>query len=168
MNAAELIREARERAGLTQAALAHRAGTRQSAVSAYESGRRTPSVVTLARLVRAAGYEIETVLVDGADVSLPNTPVARRLAEHRREIIEAAARYGARNVRVFGSVARGDAASGSDIDLLVDLPARTGIFTLGAIAREVERLVGVRADVVPASALRPDLRDRILAEAIPL
>jgi uncharacterized protein len=168
MDAANLIREARSRAGLTQAALAERAGTRQSAVSAYESGKRVPSVDTLTRLVGAAGYRIEAALVVASDGSLPNTPVAQRLTSHRREIIEAAAQYGARNVRVFGSVARGDGTSGSDIDLLVDLPPRTGILTLGAIAREVERLTGVPADVVPASALRPELRDRILAEAIPL
>ncbi len=168
MNAAFLIREARTRAGLTQAALAERAGTRQNAVSAYELGRRIPSLVTLTRLVRAAGYEIEAALVDAPEAALPNTPVARRLASQRREIIAVAARYGAHNVRVFGSVVRGDGTSESDIDLLVDMPPRTGILTLGAIAREVERLIGVRADVVPSSALRPELRERILAEAIPL
>ncbi len=53
-----LIRMARRRAGLTQAELARRAGTSQSAVSSYESGRRSPSVATLCRIVAAAGFEV--------------------------------------------------------------------------------------------------------------
>jgi uncharacterized protein len=130
--------------------------------------RNLPVAFPGARVRAARGGCASGARVAAAVVSLPSTPIARRLASHRREIIEAAARYGARNVRAFGSVARGDGTSGSDIDLLVDLPPRTGILTLGAIAREVERLIGVPADVVPASTLRPELRDRILAEAIAL
>jgi uncharacterized protein len=167
IEAAALIRTARQRSGLSQDALARRAGTRQSAVSAYESGRRAPSVATLERLLAAAGHRLEVTLVEAAP-SLPNTPLARRLARHRDEIVAAAAAFGGTNVRVFGSVVRGEAGPSSDLDLLVDLPPRTGMIALGTIAREVERLVGVRTDVVPAAALRPDVRSRILAEAIPL
>ncbi len=58
MNAAATIREARTRAGLTQAALAQRAGTSQSTLSAYESGRKQPSVLTLSRLLTAAGSRL--------------------------------------------------------------------------------------------------------------
>jgi uncharacterized protein len=71
-------------------------------------------------------------------------------------------------VRVFGSVARGEATVDSDLDLLVDLPQRTGIFTIGAMARDVERLVGVTTDVVPSHALRSEVRERILEASISL
>jgi uncharacterized protein len=94
--------------------------------------------------------------------------VGRRLAQQREAVLAAVAAHGGSNVRVFGSVVRGEAGAGSDLDLLIDLPERTGIFVLGAIAREVEHLVGVEVDVVPAAALRAELRDRILAEAVPL
>ena len=167
IEAAGLIRTARQRSGLSQDALARRAGTRQSAVSAYESGRRAPSVATLERLLAAAGHRLEVTLVEAAP-TLPNTPLARRLARHRDEIVAAAAAFGGTHVRVFWSVARGEAGPSSDLDLLVELPPRTGMIALGTIAREVERLVGVRTDVVPAAALRPEVRGRILAEAIPL
>ena len=169
IDAPRLIRSARQRAALSQEALARRAGTRQSAVSAYESGRRAPGLATLERLLAAAGFEIEVALREASPAArLPDTPLARRLARHRDEIVAVAAAYGGTDVRVFGSVARGEADASSDLDLLVDLPPRTGIIALGTIAREVERLVGERTDVVPTAALRPDVRSRILAEAIPL
>lgn len=168
-SAAELVRRIRKGADLTQAELAGRLGTRQSAISAYERGSREPSVAMLARIVRAAGGRlvIETV-ADEMPSATAESNVMRRLVQARAAVLAAVAAYGGANVRVFGSVARGEAGPGSDLDLLVDLPLRTGIFTLGAIARDVELLVGVDVDVVPASALRPEYRERILAEALPL
>ena len=168
MNAGALIRSARQQAGLTQEALARRAGTRQSAVSAYEAGRREPSLATLIRLVRATGFELEGSLVAAAPEPLAATELGRRLLEHRRAIREAVAADGGTNVRVFGSVARGEATADSDLDLLVDLPLRTGILTIGAIARDVERVAGVATDVVPSHALRSEVRERILEEAVAL
>lgn len=167
IDAAGLIRTARQRAGLSQHVLARRAGTGQSAVSAYESGLRAPSLATLERLLAAAGYAAEIALTE-APPGLPDTAVARRLTLHRDAIVAVAAAFGGTDVWVFGSVARGEAGAASDLDLLVDLPPRTGIIALGTIAREVERLVGVRTDVVPTAALRPEVRDRVLDEAIPL
>lgn len=169
IDAAALVHSARRRAGLSQETLARRAGTRQSAVSAYESGRRAPSIATLERLLAAAGFAIEVGLVEvSPPASLPDTSLTRRLALHRAEILAVTAAYGGTHVRVFGSVARGEADATSDLDLLVDLPLRTGIIALGKMARDVERLVGVRTDVVPTGALRPDVRSRVLAEAVPL
>jgi uncharacterized protein len=137
-------------------------------VSAYEAGRREPSLATLTRLVRAAGFELEGSLVASAPEPLAATELGRRLLEHRRAIREAVAAHGGTNVRVFGSVARGEATADSDLDLLVDLPLRTGILTIGAIARDVERVAGVATDVVPSHALRSEVRERILEEAIAL
>jgi uncharacterized protein len=168
-SAAAIVRGSRQAAGLTQAELARRVGTRQSAISAYERGQREPSVSTLARIVRAAGSTLVLDAVDDPAATAPSgAQQIQRLRQQREAVIAAVAAHGGSNVRVFGSVARGEARTGSDLDLLIDLPERSGFLTLGAIARDVERLVGVEVDVVPASALRPTYRDRILAEALPL
>ena len=72
MTAAQLISEARKRGGLTQAALAERAGTHQSVVARWESGRATPDLATVQRLIRAAGFElaISIHLADDHDLTL--------------------------------------------------------------------------------------------------
>lgn len=167
---ATLLREARSYAGLTQADLARLAGTKQSAISAYETGRREPNLATLRRLLAAAGFDLQlrTEAKLPATRHLPDTPVTRRLEEQRDSVIAVIAAYGGSNVRVFGSVARGEASSESDLDLLVDLPARTGVLTLGRIAAQIERLVDMQTDIVPVHALRPEIARRILAEAVPL
>lgn len=93
----------------------------------------------------------------------------RRLVERKRGEIEAlAARRGAHNVRLFGSVARGDAGPESDIDLLVDLEQGRSVLDLGGLVEDLRSLLGRRVDVVPAGDLRPGLRDRVLSEAVPL
>jgi uncharacterized protein len=86
----------------------------------------------------------------------------------RDEILRVAARYGARNVRVFGSTARGDAAAGSDIDFLVDLdPGRT-LMDLGGLLMALQELLEARVDVATETMLRPKVRQGALADAIPL
>ncbi len=168
--AGQTIRRARKAAGLTQSALAELAGTRQGAVSAYENGRRDPTVGTLRRLLNATGHELELGMIPFRDVRkvLPATRLGRELDAHRAEILRIVAVHGGGNVGVFGSVARGEDREDSDLDLLVDLPARTSVLTIGAIAREVEELLGVEVDVVPEAALTADARDRILGEVIRL
>ena len=69
---------------------------------------------------------------------------------------------------MFGSVARGEETEQSDIDLLVDVDAEVGLVGLAGLAREVGALLGVEVDVVPADALKPGMREQVLAEAIPL
>lgn len=86
----------------------------------------------------------------------------------REEILRVAAQHGAYNVRVFGSVARGEAGEASDIDLLVDLePGRSGLDQAGLIL-DLEDLLGRRVDVVTEAGLYWLLRRRILKEARPL
>ena len=89
---------------------------------------------------------------------------------HRRktEIIATAARHGARNVRVFGSVARGDDHPESDIDLLVDFEPKRSLIDLVGLQLDIEALLGRRADVITEASLGIHLRERILAEARPL
>jgi uncharacterized protein len=86
----------------------------------------------------------------------------------RREILELASRHGARNVRVFGSVARGDDRPDSDIDFLVDVePGRT-LLDVIALEQDLRELLGRRVDVLTDGGLSPYLQRRILAEAASL
>jgi uncharacterized protein len=90
-----------------------------------------------------------------------------RLQERREEILLLASRHGVRNLRIFGSVARGAATAESDLDLLVDLEPGATLIDLGAFQVEMEELLGRRVDVVEPSALHWYIRDRVLAEAVP-
>jgi hypothetical protein len=90
------------------------------------------------------------------------------LRRHRNEIRAIAARHGVVAVRVFGSVARGDAGDQSDIDLLVDLEPGRGLFDLGAFLADVQDLVGESVDVVTPKGLRSRIRDRVFREAVAL
>ncbi len=90
------------------------------------------------------------------------------LQSKRAEILEIAARHGAYNVRVFGSVARGEADEKSDIDILVSLEPGRSLFDLGGLLFDLEKLLGVRVDVVTENGLKTRIRDRVLSEAIHL
>jgi predicted nucleotidyltransferase len=90
------------------------------------------------------------------------------LKAKREEILRVCAKYGAYNVQVFGSVARGESDEQSDIDFLVELePGRT-LFDLGGLQYDLEQLLGCRADVVTERGLKPRVRERVLREAVPL
>jgi len=84
------------------------------------------------------------------------------------EILKVCAKYGAYNVRVFGSVAWNEADEQSDLDFLVELePGRT-LFDLGGLQYDLEHLLGCRVDVVTERGLKPRIRERVLREAVPL
>ena len=90
------------------------------------------------------------------------------IENHRTEILALAERHGLRNVRVFGSMARGDVDDTSDVDLLVSLPPeRTGL-ALGGLLMDVQDLLHRRVDIVTERGLHPALRERVLKEAEPL
>lgn len=167
MSTGELIRSARMRAGLTQADLARRAGTSQPAVARYEGDQCSPAVATLERLLRAAGAELVLSAAPAVPTDLSSTR-AVALRQHRGEIRRRARAAGAKNVRVFGSVARGSDDRSSDIDLVVDYPSAAGLLPVIRLRRELTELLGFDVDVVPADALRADIADRVLAEAVPL
>jgi hypothetical protein len=90
------------------------------------------------------------------------------LRTHRDQILAIAERHGASNVRVFGSVARGEARPDSDVDILVDLELGRSLFDHAQLQIDLEALLGRKVDVVSARGLRSHLRDRVLQEAIPL
>jgi uncharacterized protein len=87
--------------------------------------------------------------------------------EKRAEIVRLGELYGAREIRVFGSVARGDNTPASDVDLLVEMDQGRTLFDLAGFVADVQDLLGVRVDVVTAGGLRY-LRDQILSEAVPI
>ena len=90
------------------------------------------------------------------------------LHEKREDILRVANKRGASNIRVFGSVARGEADSKSDIDLLVDLEPGRSIFDLGGLLMDLQDLLSYNVDVVTERGLRERIRARVLQEAIPL
>lgn len=166
---ARLLRDARRRAGLTQVELAARAGVAQSVISAYESGRRQPALSTLAALVSATGLELEVqVRQPPRRLAGLTGPLGRQVRRHRRDLVAAAAAHGVSNLRVFGSVARGDDQPNSDVDLLADLPADLGLLGLGRVQAELEAILDARVDLVPASDLKPEVRRRVEGESVAL
>ncbi len=93
---------------------------------------------------------------------------AALLKKHREAILHLAAQHGASNVRVFGSVARGEADEASDIDFLVDLAPDRSLLDLGGLWWDLNDLLGGKADVVTEQGLRDHIRERVLEEAAPL
>jgi predicted nucleotidyltransferase len=83
----------------------------------------------------------------------------------RDEILRIASTHGARNLRLFGSVARGEDRPGSDLDLLVDMEPGRSLLDLIALGQDLEDLLHRKVDVLTATSVHPALRDRILAEA---
>lgn len=86
----------------------------------------------------------------------------------RDQILRIASRHGAQNVRIFGSAARGAASSASDIDFLVDLDPDRTLMDLGGLLMDLQELLKVRVDVATEGMLRPKVRQRALADAVPL
>jgi len=172
---ATMIRRTRTEAGLSQAGLAERAATSQPALARYEAGVTLPTLPTLERLLAACGRRLQIRPVRPAEQSLPLTsmrgqlgPRAQELRRRRRHLLDAARVRGVRRVRVFGSLARGEAAAGSDIDLLVELePGRT-LLDLTAFRREAEEILGTPVDVATPDMLKTRIRALVEAEAVPL
>ena len=144
------MKAARQRAGMSQRALAAASGVRQPNIAAIESGRTTPTAETLDRLLRAAAVRPSVVL-----------------AARRDCVLDALERAGAGTPRVFGSVARGTDTPHSDVDLLVDLGETPSLWALAGLTLELEEILGTRVDVVDDAGANSVL-DQARSEAIPL
>lgn len=90
------------------------------------------------------------------------------LREKREEILSTAARHGARKVRVFGSVVRGEAGPESDLDFLVELEPGRSLLDHAALLLDLQDLLGHDVDVLTDKGIHPRIRDRVLKEAVPL
>jgi uncharacterized protein len=175
MDVALMIHEARERAGLTQAELAERTGTSQPALARYEGGATLPTLPTLERVLRGCGQQLELraaacAAPGGSATSVRGQlgPRARQLRRERRKLLDCARAHGVRRVRVFGSVARGDAGPASDIDLLVELaPGRT-LLDLVGFRRQAAEILQSAVDVATAEMLKERIRADVLAQALAL
>lgn len=95
-------------------------------------------------------------------------PLGLRLTAHRREVLDVAAAHRLTNVRVFGSVARGEDRPDSDVDLLVDIPEGMGFIGLGRARADLERVLGADVDLIPAADLKEDVSLSIASDVVPL
>lgn len=94
--------------------------------------------------------------------------ITETLKANRDTILELAARYGAKNIRIFGSAARGDFDECSDIDFLVDMEKGRSLLDMGGLLMELQELLGCKVDVVTPGGLRSRIRDTVLKEAMAL
>lgn len=92
----------------------------------------------------------------------------QQLQAKRQEIITLADRYGARNLKIFGSVARGEDQPTSDVDFLVEMDEKSTLLDYIGFVQELENLLGCKVDVAEPTSLHPLIRDRVLQEAVPL
>ncbi|MGB3730370.1 nucleotidyltransferase domain-containing protein [Microbacterium sp.] len=117
----------------------------------------------IAQVVRRSQPEVSRLLRQK-----PPGPLALRVWDERRAMSTALARYGITNARIFGSVATRSEREGSDLDVLVDTPQVLSLGTLSRLEQELSAMVHASVDVVPVRSLPEHLRDRVLAEAVPL
>lgn len=144
------LRTERLAAGLSQRELARLSGVAQPNIAAYERGRRKPSAATAQRLRAAL-----------------STPTLAGVRARRSALVSAATARNLANVRVFGSVARGEARPGSDVDLLVQPGPTASLFDAAGFLAEAEEILRMPVDVVSDRATGV-VADRIRSEAVPL
>ena len=148
MNGADISR-LRRRAHMTQAQLARACGIAQPHISAYESGKRTVTAEVAQRVSSATAVRPSELL-----------------DRHRDEIRDLVAAHHGSNIRVFGSVARGDDTKGSDLDLLVTFEPETHLGEVGLLITELSDLLGIDVDVISEGALDESrFSRRVLADA---
>ena len=163
-----MLRAARTHAGLSQASLAARSGVSQSVISVYEAGRRQPSLPMLTSLVEATGCDLELRIHQRPPSARLNGPIGRRLLKQRAHVLHTVEQYGVQLLGVFGSVARGQETTTSDVDLLVTLPRGMGLIGMGRVASELSKLIGANVDLVPADGLKDGVRKNVLADLVVL
>lgn len=93
------------------------------------------------------------------------TPV-EKIKAHRQEILDIAKKYGASNIRIFGSVARGEAGHDSDYDFLIELEPGRSAFEIGGLLMDLQDLLGAKVDIVTDKGLNKHIREKVLKEAI--
>jgi predicted nucleotidyltransferase/DNA-binding XRE family transcriptional regulator len=147
----EKIRLMRTRAGLSQRELARRSQISQPRIAAYETGKKTPTAETLEKI--SAGSRIRP---------------SEALALHKEEALRVLSDAGFSNIRVFGSVARGEDTLDSDLDFLAVSPERMGLFGWVKTCNKLEDVLGVPVDLVSDSARTSKVLAQARSEAVAL
>lgn len=170
MNFAQVLRDARQLGGLTQSQLSTRSGITQSVISAYERGRREPGAETFLMLIEAAGLDfiIRVPTNTYRHPTLPDSAQTRALVKHRQRILDLVAEHHASNVRIFGSVARGEARPDSDIDILVDFGPNTGLFSIVALQESLSKLLHFPIDLGDPKSLKPHVQPSVTKDQLSL
>lgn len=133
----------------------------RTAVAKIESGRRRLYAEELALIAKALERPADWFL-------RPDRDLAALLHQKRDQVIAIAAKHGATNIRVFGSIARGEASPDSDVDLLVDLEDNGSLLDIVRLELELRQLLDCDVDVGTAASLKQRIRERALEEAIAL
>jgi predicted nucleotidyltransferase/DNA-binding XRE family transcriptional regulator len=162
VDAASLVKTARERAHMSARELAAESGVSPSTVTRIERGELNPTLAMLERLLEASGNDLDVVVSPRRQ-----RPTLARLRSHRRAITNAVRSFGGDNVRVFGSVARGESRIDSDVDLLIDVAPGTGLVTIERMTEAIEAVVPWHVDVLTSGAARGRMA-HVVDEAVPL
>ena len=129
---------------------------------------RSPARLLREEVLDEVGPQILAAARGFVTDSGPGQALKVLLRDKKREILEVAARHGASNVRVFGSVARGDALLASDADFLVEFEPSRSLIDQGLLVEDLQKLLGCSVHVVEPKALHRVIRDEVLEEAVPL
>ena len=139
-------------------------------IAAYEADAREPALSTLSALIEATGLTLDVGIGAPLATAAPTAtgPIGRRVRRRRAAVLALAAKHGMSDLRVFGSVARGEDGPDSDLDLMVRPPKGVDLFAISRFAEELEDLLQVRVDVVPEGTLKPRVRSRVESDLVAL
>lgn len=138
----------------------------RSVLNANESGVSQREIAKALGVTQSAVSQM--IATSRERAKLARGPVGRKLAEHRAEVIRIARSRGASNVRVFGSVARGEDDEDSDVDLLVSMPGKLSMFTIAGLGMDLEDLIGFPVDIIPEQLVKREVLPTLSASAVTL
>jgi uncharacterized protein len=120
----------------------------------------------LASLIEATGCDLELRIRQRPPRARLSGPIGRRLLKQRAPLLQTVEQYGVQLLGVFGSVARGQETTTSDVDLLVTLPRGMGLIGMGRIAGALSELLGADVDLVRSDSLKDGVRENVLADLV--